>query len=118
MKTLIVAPERRAPVMREAWFNSSLTMRHPWKKERREGGREGGRKEGRKEGREGREEGREGGGEGGREGGRGGREGEEGGYKIRVYFVTLLSTSHTFVTGSDHTQISYHPQMGSDISLI
>ena len=47
MKTLIVAPERRAPVMREAWFSSSLTMRHPWKKRRREGGREGGRDEGR-----------------------------------------------------------------------
>ena len=46
LKTLIVAPERRAPVMREAWFSSSLTMRHPWKEENG-GGREGGRGEGR-----------------------------------------------------------------------
>ena len=77
LKTLIVAPERRAPVMREAWFNSSLTMRHPWKKERREGGREGGREEGRKGGRGGRKEGREGGREEGREEGEGGRERRE-----------------------------------------
>ena len=76
-------------------------------------GRREERREGKEEGREGEREGGEGRG-GGREGVDGRREG--GRVPNKSFFVAVLSTTHAYVTGSDHTQISYHTQMGCDIA--
>jgi len=34
LKTRMVEPDSRAPSTREAWFNSSLRIRHPYKQEK------------------------------------------------------------------------------------